>query len=186
MTLEGKLVYREVCESKVAWDTQLPKKLADKWHQWETNLPERLTIRRAIPVPQEEIGSVQLHDFGDTSGKGVGAALVRQKSSVSQGLITAKARLAKQGFTIPRLELVAAHMAVNLATNVRSAICDLPVSTIQCWLDSSVVLHWIKKGGEYKQFVENRVRKIQAHTGIEWRHVPTTENPADLASRGNQ
>jgi hypothetical protein len=28
------------------------------------------------------------------------------------------------------------------------------------WLDSLVALHWIKGGGTYKQFVSNRVRKI--------------------------
>ena len=30
----------------------------------------------------------------------------------------------------------------------------------------------------------NRVTKIQLHKEIEWRYVPTDENPADLASRG--
>ena len=30
----------------------------------------------------------------------------------------------------------------------------------------------------------NRVRKIQEHSGITWRHVSTKANPADLASRG--
>ena len=47
-----------------------------------------------------------------------------------------------------------------------------------------MVLHWIRGGGQYKQFVENRVRKIQAKPEINLRHVPTEENPADLASRG--
>ena len=45
-------------------------------------------------------------------------AVVTQASGTSQGLITAKARLAKQGLTIPRLELVSGHMADNLANNV--------------------------------------------------------------------
>ena len=40
--------------------------------------------------------------------------------------------------------------------------------------------------GQYKQFVTNRVAKIRRGEGIEWRHVPTTENPADLGSRGGQ
>ena len=34
------------------------------------------------------------------------------------------------------------------------------------------------------QFVENRVQKIRTQPEITWRHVPTQENPADLASRG--
>ena len=36
-----------------------------------------------------------------------------------------------------------------------------------------------------KQFVANRVKKINEHNVI-WRHVPTADNPADLASRGGQ
>ncbi len=53
-----------------------------------------------------------------------------------------------------------------------------------CWLDSSVALHWIRGNGSYRQFVANRVEKIREHTAVEWRHVNTEENPADLASRG--
>ena len=39
-----------------------------------------------------------------------------------QGLLAAKARLAKKGPTMPRLELISAHMAANLVENVRSAL----------------------------------------------------------------
>ena len=52
------------------------------------------------------------------------------------------------------------------------------------WLDSTVTLHWIRENGEFKQFVENRVRKIQEKSYIEWRHVTSADNPADLGSRG--
>ena len=38
--------------------------------------------------------------------------------------------------------------------------------------------------GEYRQFVSNRVHKIQQHQNVKWHHVPTTENPANLGSRG--
>ena len=51
------------------------------------------------------------------------------------------------------------------------------------WLDSTIALHWIRRNGEYKQFVGNQVRKIQEKR-INWRHVPTEENPADVGSRG--
>ena len=33
-------------------------------------------------------------------------------------------------------------------------------------------------------FVANGVAKIELHKEIEWRYVPTDENPADLTSRG--
>ena len=76
-------------------------------------------------------------------------------------------------------------MAVNLVTNVHKALEGFPLATdIQCWLDSTVALHWLRDQGEYRQFVTNRVRKIQSHPDTQWRHVPSTENPADLGSRG--
>ena len=130
---------------------------------------------------------MELHSFGDASEQGVGAAVyavVRQPSGNTQRLVVAKSRLAKQGLTIPRLELIAAHMATNLLINVRNALDNLPSPKVFGWLDSTVALHWIKGNGQYKQFVVNRVAKIQLYKEIEWRYVPMDENPADLASRG--
>ena len=117
--------------------------------------------------------------------RGDSEEMEKQASGVSQGLVTAKSRLAKQGLTIPRLELVSGHMAVNLIANVRQALEALTLATNDyCWLDSSVALHWIADKGEYRQFVQNRVSRIQSHPNVLWRHVPSTDNPADLGSRG--
>ena len=69
---------------------------------------------------------------------------------------------------------------------MRNALRDLPEPTVYGWLDSTVALHWIVGNGQYRQFVANRVQKIRQHPQIQWRHVPTTDNPADLASRGGQ
>ena len=79
------------------------------------------------------------------------------ESGVNQELVAAQARLAKKGLTIPRLELVAGHMAVNLLTNVTEALEGFPLTTKYCWLDSTVALYGIKSPGEFKQFVSNRV-----------------------------
>ena len=68
--------------------------------------------KRSSPLSREEITDIHLHSFGDASGKGVDAtvhAVVFQPSTVNQGLVAAKARLAKQRLTIPRLELVSGH-----------------------------------------------------------------------------
>lgn len=60
----------------------------------------------------------------------------------------------------------------------------MPLTELNGWLDSTVDLFWINGSGQFKQFMENLVQKICAQPGITWRHVPTQENPADLASRG--
>ena len=141
MTLSGKLLYRDACELKVAWDAQLPGQLATKWSRWEAQLPVSVSVPRAIPQHREEISNIALHCFGDASGQGVSAAVygvISQPSGDSVGLIAAKARLAKQGLTIPRLKLVSGHMATNLIVNVKEALEGFPVGEMFCWLDSSV------------------------------------------------
>ena len=132
------------------------------WQKWERGLPGQVKVARSVPLALEPIHDVALHAFGDASGHGVGAAVyavVTRETQVNQGLVCAKARLAKQGFTIPRKELVLAHMAVNLLDNVCDALDGFPVSFLVGWLDSSVALHWIRGRGEYKLFVANRVKK---------------------------
>lgn len=187
LMLTAKQIYRELCETKVQWDAKINGELLQRWKKWEGQLPREQQVPRSIARYQEAVQEVELHSFGDASERGVGAAVhavVRQPSGNTQRLVVAKSRLAKQGLTIPRLELIAAHMATNLLINVRNALDNVPSPKVFGWLDSTVALHWIKGNGQYKQFVTHRVAKIQLHKEIEWRYVPTDENPADLASRG--
>ena len=147
-----------------------------------------MEVPQSLVANREEIDAIDLHVFGDTSGAGTAAvvyAFVYKRSGTNQGLVASKAGLAKNGLTFPRLELVSAHMAANLAANVKDALQGLPVRHVYGWMDSSVALHWIKRGGSYKQFVANRIRKIHEKDYIQWRYVPTNGNPADIASRGS-
>ena len=103
-----------------------------------------------------------------------------------KGLVAVRARLAKKGLTIPCLELVSRRMAVYLLTNVTESLERFPLTAKYCWLDSTVALYWIKSPGEYKQFVSNRVQKIQSLSEVIWRYVGTTESPADIGSRSGE
>ena len=189
ISLGGKLLYRDVCDAELNWDAKLPRELMQSWTRWEERLTEQHTVPRSLAACQEDIQSIELHAFGDASGKGVAAAVyavVVQESGVNQGLVAARARLSKKGLTIPRLELVSGHMVVNLLANMASALDGFPLMEKYCWLDSTVALHWIRSPGTYKQFVSNRVQKIQAHSEVIWRHVGTSENPADHGSCGGE
>lgn len=175
-----------MCNEKQAWDVELSEPLQRKWKKWEQSLSLKEAVLPSLASYQEPL-VVELRSFGDASGQGVGAtvyAVVRQPSGNTQRLVAAKAHLAKQGQTIPRLQLLAAHTATNLVTNVKNALEGLPISRIYGWLDSTVALQRIQGDREYKQFVQNHVRKIQAYSDIVWQHVGTVENPPDLASQG--
>ena len=69
--------------------------------------------------------------------------MIKQGDKQSQGLNASKSRIAKKNTSIPRLELVSAHMAVNLVDNIRTALEGYNISGTYVWLDSSVALYWI-------------------------------------------
>eukprot|EP00794_Sanderia_malayensis_P005856 gene5856-biopygen4856 len=189
VTLLGKFVYRECCDQRLPWDKQLPEHISQMWKHFEKNLPKMLEVPRSLCASQEQIIAVDLHVFGDSSGRGTSSVVytvVHQDSAISQGLIAAKARLAKKDMSIPRLELISAHMAANLVANVKEALQGFPIRDVYGWLDSTVALHWIKGNGNYKQFVSNRIKLIREKHYINWRHVRTGENPADIGSRGEK
>ena len=119
------MIYREICDQKLPWDTELTRQLAEKVKNWEQSLPTSVTVPRAVIENREPILDLELHAFGDASTQGVGTAVyavVRQSSGTTQHLVAAKGRLSKQGLTVPRLELIAAHMARNLGKHIERPI----------------------------------------------------------------
>ena len=184
VTLIGKQLYRDVCDEKIPWDTQLPGPLLKRWKDWNSALTENLTVPRTLVPYHQPISSLALHAFGNASAKGVSAVytIVHQDQGVIQQFVSAKSRLAKKNLAVPRLELVSGHMVVNLVTNKQATLNFLRLET-HCGLDSNVMFYWIKGQGEYCQFVSNRMHKIQQHNQVNWHHVPTEDNPTDQGSR---
>ena len=137
------------------------------------------------------IEGIQLHLFADASNLACCAAtvaVVEHKSGTVKGLLTSKSRISKKNTTIPRLELVSGQMAANMARNLYHALLRLPVKSIIIWMDSMVTLYWLSNPGKpWKTFVTNRVKKIAEITneiGLVWKYCPSSENLADLGSRG--
>ena len=52
------------------------------------------------------------------------------------------------------------------------------------WIDSQCVLSWFNSTKPLGTFVENRIKEMKTDRDIEFHHISTTENPADIASRG--
>ena len=75
-TLSGKLLYRTACELKIAWDAELPKEQAKQLSLWEEGLPPSITVPRPLTAKREAITNIDLHCFGDASGRGGFSRLV--------------------------------------------------------------------------------------------------------------
>ena len=65
--------------------------------------------------------------------------------------------------TIPPKELLSALLRARLITSVRSALENfITISSVNCWLDSSIALHWVTNNeNEYKPYIENRRQEIR-------------------------
>ena len=134
--------FRRQIKKCLIWDIPIPEGIAKQWLRWEKNAPNDVYFPLSLVQYHKPIDNIKLHAFGDASNHGVCAvvhAVVTQASVVTQGLITAKSCLAEKYLTIPRLELVSGHMAVDLSTNVGAALEGFNMTEdIQCWLDSTV------------------------------------------------
>ena len=191
--LKAKRLLQVLCKQNLGWDDPIGEPKLEQWKDWI----EALHDLNAVKVPRcfkpSEFGkvvSVQIHHFADASSYGYGTCsylrLEDEFGSVCLSFIIGKSRLAPvKSVSIPRLELTAAVLAVRLDVLVRKEI-DLPVGSSYFWIDSTAVLYCIKNSTKrFPVFVANRLAIIENHTSVEqWHHVPSKQNPADIASRG--
>ena len=127
-----KALFQDLCKLKIGWDKPLDEELTLRYSSWLSDLLKVKCIpveRRYVPNSEENVISLQIHGFGDSSEVAY-AAVVYLRIETSEGaytqLVMSKTRvapLAKQ--TIPRLELLAALILSRLINRVRVAL--LPV-----------------------------------------------------------
>ncbi len=134
---------------------------------------------------------LSLHGFSDASTLAYGAVVylraVQEDGSSHTALVTAKARvLPVHHITVPKAELLGAHLLSKLLSTTATTL-NIDTKNIFAWTDSTIVLHWLSKTPDQlkDRFVANRVQFITDQLPFtKWQHVPTDQNPADLASRG--
>ena len=191
--LPAKKILQDLCkERSLGWDDQIPDEYKPRWVKWLTDLSklEELSIDRCMkPEGFGEIKTCQLHMFADASSYGYGvAAYIRldDGNMIKTTLLMGKARLAPlKCTTIPKLELTAATVAVTVAQHILKEL-DMKVDSVTYYTDSTTVLHYINNEKKrFPIFVANRVRMIRDYSlPSQWKYVHTSENPADIPSRG--
>ena len=194
IVLKGKIIFQEASRLKLDWDAEIPSRLKKNWEEWLRSLKELpllLFSRRVCPNTLVD-PVAELHLFSDGSQVGYAAVayirFVDRNGNVHVELLTSKSRLAPiKQLTIPRLELCAAVLAVNLNVKIRQAL-DFKLLPTTFWTDSEIVLGYINNESKrFKVFVGNRVAAIrQSSEPHQWKYVRSRDNAADLASRGCQ
>ncbi|GBP88534.1 hypothetical protein EVAR_21742_1 [Eumeta japonica] len=133
---------------------------------------------------------MSLHVFSDASLKAY-ATCVYVRSADALGNITVRLLCAKakvkplKAITIPRMELCGALLAARLYDKVKKA-SRITIDQVHFWCDSKIVLGWLKiSPHKLSAFISHRVTEINNLCDSKnWMYVPSSWNPADLASRG--
>ena len=133
---------------------------------------------------------VELHSYADASQVAYGVVcylrLVDVNDRMYCAFLVGRSLLAHvRPMTVPRLELCAAVLAVQLKQSIKEEL-DIPVTEVTFWSDSTCVLQYIKNQSiRFHTFVANRLSIIhELSTPHQWRHVPSELNPVDEVSRG--
>ena len=193
VTLTIKLLMQQLWQSGIEWDRPISSEHLTFWKTWSEELP----LITSHPIPRQYDFSESpaiassLHVFTDASVKGYGAVIymrtVHADTSTIMSLVASSTRVApmKAKLTIPRLELSAALLGANLLQAVGK---DLTIAEGEWygWTDSAVVLGWLAHStNKWRVFVSHRVVQFRnILPQIRWRYVPSSDNPADHASRG--
>ena len=103
------------------------------------------------------------------------------------GFLLGKAKVApKSAVTIPRLELCAAVLGIEIANIIKKDM-DIPIEDFHFYTDSRVVLGYIYNNTRrFYTYVSNRVEKIRNTSAPEqWSYAPSEYNPADEATKSS-
>ena len=86
--------------------------------------------------------------------------------------------------TIPRLELVAASLATQVACSVLQE-SNVKYECVVYWSDSAATLHLVQNRTQrFGIFVDARLAEIHKSLLIcNWQYVPTNLNPSDVGTR---
>ncbi len=190
--IPARILFQETWKRSLPWDKPVPEDIKDRWDTWIEDLPaiNSLAIPRRLTPSQGKTVFQSLHGFCDASSVAYGAAIylrtVSKDGTTSTTLVIAKARvLPVKPITIPRAELLGAHLLARMLSHT-SSLLEIPPSQVYAWTDSEIVLYWLPKSpSQLVHFVANRVHTIKDLVPPNhWRHVKSSDNPADLASRG--
>ncbi|XP_036347149.1 uncharacterized protein LOC118756495 [Rhagoletis pomonella] len=187
-TIIAKIMFQRLWMEGLDWNDPLPTKLNAEWLQYRDSLHELESIKIPRWFGCNKFNKIELHGFSDASQAAYGAvvyAVVYNNSTISASLIQSKTKVTPlKTVSIPRLELCAAALLGKLMAKVKTYFhADAPVFY---WTDSTVVLSWIRcHSTRWSVYIANRVAEIQRISDVsQWRHVRTSENPADCLTRG--
>ncbi|XP_036346005.1 uncharacterized protein LOC118755261 [Rhagoletis pomonella] len=188
VVITAKILMQNIWLEGTGWDEIVSPTTLDRWKNFRESYDSIERIRIPRWVHFSPVAEIEIHGFCDASEKAYAASIylrVEISSKVFINLLLSKTRVAPvKTISLPRLELCGAVLLAETLESISDNL-NLAHRTTQMWTDSTIVLAWIRKPPcSWSTFVAHRVTKIIEKVGGEnWRHVDSTSNPSDLASR---
>ena len=198
-TLQGKLFMQTIWHDTANWNKQISAENKAMFEQWmkEIQVVAKLSIPRWFGLQKKSPAT--LHVFSDACNHGYGAVAYLAQEGCPTAFVASKSRVVnvhktKQSQSVPRLELQGLLVGMRLAETLLKELGEVQqILKVVVWSDSVIVLYWLnKEETRFKPFVANRLREVHelaistafSSREVQFRHVPTDKNPADLVSRG--
>ena len=184
IVIRGKILMQKLWQLKVTWDEPLNDNIHAEWKNAATDVKKATQFSVSRCYFNTHVSHPSIHCFVDASQQAYGAIVFLVQGNQTSFVIS-KTRVAPlKALTIPRLELMAALVGTRLTHFVLESIttCDLPTFM---WSDSQIVLNWISSQKPLPAFVSHRITEVKSLLpNSTWNYCPTSDNPADLLSRG--
>lgn len=196
IVIKAKLFMQRLYAATSNWDEPVTPEDAKLWNEFKAQLADVAELKFSRPVldsvykTAKSLRNFELHCFCDASQIAYAAAIyvrsIEHDGWVETNLLTSKSRVAPlKKVSLPRLELCGAVLLSELYEQVKPHI-PVELTHVYCWTDSTITLRWVTESPhKWQPFVATRATKIQNATiGATWKHIPSAQNPADLATRG--
>ncbi|XP_055840419.1 uncharacterized protein LOC129908125 [Episyrphus balteatus] len=189
--VKTKILMQQIWKDKTGWDQNLTLHSEQYWKSFIGDFEDTQKISIPRWVEFSPWKTFQLHGFSDASEKAYAAAVyIRVQHTPlhsSSHLLWAKSKIAPvKTISLPRLELQGALLLSRMIHSLLNQFDYLNNIPIKLWTDSTIVLAWLDKSpSSWKTFVATRTSEILSNVpDINWNHVSSSYNPADLATRG--
>jgi hypothetical protein len=187
--VKGKLLLQKVSHDNRKWDDKLSSAQMDEASTIIAGIAKisNIQLPRFIGMlsPPREPELVCFCDASFDCYATVVYLRLQNGENITSHIVFAKSRLnPMKRMTIPRLELLAILIGTRALMFVQQQL-RLSVEPVTLCSDSQIALAWIFSNEKLDTWTRNRVREIRKMPkSLQYKHVATDNNPADLATRG--
>ena len=188
VVVPGKVFVSTLWQRQFDWDETLPIDLQEHYHKIASEIESATEFSFKRHLNFDKTLPIEMHVFCDASPKVAAACCVYFVQNDNVEFIASKFKIASTKFqrTVPQWEMVAMEIGARLAETIKDIYKDdFPKIVPYYWTDALICLQWLSTKRQLKVFVQNRKTAILKLSELSnWAHVRSSDNPADILSRG--